>query len=166
MVLYRMGLSGKTNRTRSQFRFGCRIGLHHTGCWICSTHARDPDGRYAGVVCYFACSWLKSKIRYDDALDAFGVHGVGGTLGALLTGIFATRVCTNIDNGNPLGLLEGGQLFSAQFLATLITWVFSILGSMLILKVLDMTIGLRVTSNDERQGLDVQQHGEEGYIFL
>lgn len=123
-------------------------------------------GASAGIVCYFACSKLKSALNYDDSLDAFGVHGVGGTLGAIFTGIFATRACWNIDNGHPLGLLEGGPILTAQLGATAITWIFSIVGSLVILKLVDLMIGLRVPSNDERQGLDVQQHGEEGYIFL
>ncbi len=123
-------------------------------------------GVAAGVVCYFACSTLKRLFKYDDALDAFGIHGIGGTLGALLTGVFATRACWNIGNGQPLGLLEGGSILPGQFVATLITWVFSIVGTWLVLKVVDLLIGLRVSANEERQGLDVTQHGEEGYIFL
>jgi len=123
-------------------------------------------GVAAGVVCYFACSTLKRLFKYDDALDAFGIHGIGGTLGALLTGVFATRACWNIGNGQPLGLLEGGSILPGQFVATLITWVFSIVGTWLVLKAVDLLIGLRVSANEERQGLDVTQHGEEGYIFL
>lgn len=123
-------------------------------------------GILAGVVCYFACSTLKRTFKYDDALDAFGIHGVGGTLGAILTGIFATRACRDIGKGNPLGLLEGGSVLTGQVVATLVTWGFSIVGTWIILKVVDLTIGLRVSANEERQGLDVTQHGEEGYIFL
>lgn len=123
-------------------------------------------GILAGVVCYFACSTLKRTFKYDDALDAFGIHGVGGTLGAILTGIFATRACWDIGKGNPLGLLEGGSVLTGQVVATLVTWGFSIVGTWIILKVVDLTIGLRVSANEERQGLDVTQHGEEGYIFL
>ena len=66
-------------------------------------------GFAAGVVCALACSKLKTAMGYDDSLDAFGVHGVGGTLGAILTGVFATRACWNIDDGNKLGLIEGGK---------------------------------------------------------
>jgi len=123
-------------------------------------------GATAGIVCYFACSLLKATFRYDDSLDAFGVHGVGGILGAVLTGVFATRACHNMDNGKPLGLMEGGPLLTAQIGATLVTIIFSAVGSAILLKLIDVTIGLRVSTNDERQGLDVQQHGEEGYIFL
>ncbi|MEX1224012.1 MAG: ammonium transporter, partial [Pirellulales bacterium] len=122
-------------------------------------------GAAAGVVCYFACSALKAKFRYDDALDAFGVHGVGGTLGAILTGLFATRACWNIDNGNKLGLLEGGgtRIFIGQIVAVGVTIVFSVVVTLVLLKLLDLTMGLRVTQEEEMQGLDLTQHNEEGY---
>ncbi len=124
-------------------------------------------GATAGVVCCLACSVLKNKLGYDDSLDAFGVHGVGGTLGAILTGVFATRACWNIDNGNPLGLLEGGsRVFVGQLVATAITWIFAALVTFLLLKLLDATMGLRVTQQEEIQGLDLSEHGEEGYIFI
>jgi Amt family ammonium transporter len=123
-------------------------------------------GLAAGTVCYYACTWLKSACGYDDSLDAFGVHGVGGTLGALLTGVFATRAIWDIGNGAPLGLVEGGGVIVAQIVATLVTWVFAAVGTLLILKALDATIGLRVSQAEERQGLDISQHGEEGYIFV
>lgn len=123
-------------------------------------------GAIAGGVCYLACSFLKATFKYDDSLDAFGIHGVGGTLGALLTGVFATRACLNVNNGKPLGLLEGGPLLTAQIGATFVTILFAAVGSAILLKLVDLTIGLRVATSDERQGLDVQEHGEEGYIFL
>jgi len=123
-------------------------------------------GLLAGFVCYFACSTLKRTFKFDDALDAFGIHGMGGTLGAILTGVFATRACWNIADGVPLGLIEGGSILPGQLLAILITWGFSLVGTWIILKIVDWTIGLRVSAHEERQGLDVTQHGEEGYIFL
>jgi len=126
-------------------------------------------GVAVGAVCYWSCTALKSKFRYDDALDAFGVHGVGGTLGAVLTGIFATRATGatfSIDNGKPLGLLEGGPLLVAQIAAVVITWALAIVATFVILKVLDAVIGLRVSESEEIQGLDYTQHGEEGYIFI
>jgi Amt family ammonium transporter len=123
-------------------------------------------GVAAGVVCYLACTSLKSTFGYDDSLDAFGVHGVGGTLGALLTGIFATRAVQNLNNGEPIGLLEGGNLLKGQAAAVLGTWVFSIVVTFVLLKVLDVTMGLRVVAQDELQGLDLTEHGEEGYIFM
>ncbi len=124
-------------------------------------------GALAGVVCFGACTTLKKKFGYDDSLDAFGVHGVGGTLGAVLTGVFATRACWNIDGDNPLGLLEGNtRILIGQIVAVLVTWVFAAVVSLVLLKILDATMGLRVSQEAEVQGLDVSEHGEEGYIFI
>jgi len=122
-------------------------------------------GAAAGVVCAFACSKVKAAFRYDDALDAFGVHGVGGTLGALLTGVFATRACWDIAGGEPLGLVEGGTVLKGQAVAVLVTWVFSIVATFVILKVVDAVVGLRASEREEVQGLDLSQHEEEGYIL-
>jgi len=126
-------------------------------------------GLIAGVVCYFMVARVKAIAGYDDTLDAFGVHGAGGTMGALLTGVFATSAVNPIftdASGRPLpsGLLEGNahQLFN-QFIGVLIAWALAIVGTIVILKVVDLTIGLRVTQEHEIQGLDVSQHGEEGY---
>jgi Amt family ammonium transporter len=121
-----------------------------------------PMGLMAGVVCYYACAKIKTKFGYDDSLDAFGVHGVGGTLGAILTGVFAT---TNLaDHG---GLIDGhpGQLVP-QIVSIIATAALALVGTFIIVKVLDATMGLRVSQDEEVQGLDVTQHGEEGYIFL
>ena len=123
-------------------------------------------GATAGVVCYLGCSALKAKFGYDDSLDAFGVHGLGGTLGAILTGVFATRACWDVDNGNKLGLIEGEtRVLIGQIVAVVVTWVFSLVVTFILLKVLDAVMGLRVTQEEELQGLDLTQHGEEGYIF-
>jgi Amt family ammonium transporter len=123
-------------------------------------------GIAAGVVCYLACTTLKSKFGYDDSLDAFGVHGIGGTLGAILTGVFATRAVSQMDGTNTLGLIEGGQrLIVGQLVAVAVTWGLALVGTFIILKVLDAVMGLRVTQQEEIQGLDLSQHGEEGYIF-
>ncbi len=122
-------------------------------------------GAAAGIVCCLACLYLKPKLGYDDSLDAFGVHGIGGTLGALLTGVFATRAVSDVGQGKLLGLLEGGPLLMAQLIAIAATWVLAIVATFIILKVLDAIMGLRVTPQDEVQGLDVSQHGEEGYVF-
>jgi ammonium transporter, Amt family len=115
-----------------------------------------------------ACSKLKPAMGYDDSLDAFGVHGVGGTLGAVLTGVFATRAAWDIDAGNKLGLLEGGgtRILIGQVVAVAVTWVFSIVATFIILKVIDAAMGLRVIEQEEVRGLDLTQHGEEGYIFI
>jgi Amt family ammonium transporter len=128
-------------------------------------------GAAAGFVCAFACSKIKGLFGYDDALDAFGVHGIGGTLGAILTGVFATRACWDIGalngaSGTKLGLLEGGSVLKGQIAAVAITWVFSIVATFIILKVVDAIVGIRVTEEEERRGLDITQHDEEGYIFV
>ena len=121
-------------------------------------------GLLAGVVCYFACTTVKNKFKYDDSLDAFGVHGVGGTLGALLTGVFATNQV--IGSPGSQGLVEGGNLLVAQAIATGISIAFAAVVSFIILKILDAVMGLRVGQKDEVQGLDYSQHGEEGYIYI
>ncbi len=124
-------------------------------------------GVAAGLICFVACSTLKNRMKYDDSLDAFGVHGVGGTLGALMTGLFATRACWDIDNGQTLGLIEGGtRLIVGQVVAVAVTWIFAGLMTFILLKIIDATIGLRVTQEQEVQGLDLSEHGEEGYIFI
>jgi Amt family ammonium transporter len=123
-------------------------------------------GVSAGVVCYLACTWLKGIFGYDDSLDAFGVHGVGGTLGAVLTGVFATRAVQNADSGEPIGLVEGGNLLGGQIAAVIITWILAIVATFILLKVIDAVMGLRVTTQQELQGLDLTQHGEEGYIYI
>ncbi len=122
-------------------------------------------GASAGVVCAIACSTVKQRFGYDDSLDAFGVHGVGGTLGALLTGIFATRACTDMAGGKPLGMIEGGSIMGGQIAAVVVTIVFSLVATSIILMIVKATIGLRVSEKGEIQGLDLSEHGEEGYIF-
>jgi ammonium transporter, Amt family len=123
-------------------------------------------GAIAGIVCAFACSKIKAIFGYDDALDAFGVHGVGGTLGAILTGVFATRAAWDLNNHQPMGLLEGGTALKGQLVAVAVTWVFSLVATFIILKVVDVVVGLRVSEQDEVRGLDITQHEEEGYIFV
>lgn len=123
-------------------------------------------GALAGVVCYFACSTLKNMLGYDDSLDAFGIHGIGGALGAVLTGVFATTT-VNPDGANGLFYDPTGglQLMIGQVVAVLITVVLSVVGSLVLLILVNVTIGLRVSNDEESDGLDVSQHGEEGYIF-
>ncbi len=142
---------------------------------VCITPAAGHVGLMAalvmgvagGAVCYLSCSMLKGKLGYDDSLDAFGVHGMGGTLGAILTGVFASRAVWNIAKGQPLGMLEGNYwTIVGQLVATVVTWVFAGVMSFVLLKLIDGIVGLRVSSTVERQGLDITQHGEEGYIFL
>ncbi|WP_396270041.1 ammonium transporter [Granulicella cerasi] len=119
-------------------------------------------GLITGVFCFYMVVKVKNIFGYDDSLDAFGVHGSGGTLGAILTGLFARAFVnkgTNIDGffaGNHKQLLN-------QFIGVAIAWVISIVGTLIILFVVDKLIGLRVSEEDEREGLDITQHGEEGY---
>jgi ammonium transporter, Amt family len=124
-------------------------------------------GLLAGLACFWACTSLKNSMGYDDSLDAFGVHGVGGTVGAILTGVFATRAIVNPASGKPVGLLEGNAAqLGPQLIGVLATTATAVIGTLVILKVLDAVMGLRVTQDDEIRGLDLSQHGEEGYIFL
>ncbi|HWR13814.1 MAG TPA: ammonium transporter [Terriglobales bacterium] len=128
-------------------------------------------GLIAGVFCYYMVAKVKAKLAYDDSLDAFGVHGAGGTIGALLTGVFAVSSINPLlhdaqGNSIALGLLEGNprQLLN-QLIGVVIAWVLAIVGTLIILKIVDMVIGLRVTAEHEVQGLDLTQHGEEGYSW-
>ncbi len=116
-------------------------------------------GFAGGAICYFAVAVVKAKFGYDDSLDAFGVHGVGGTVGALLTGVFARMAIGGAD-----GLVEGnaGQ-FVNNALGSALTWVFSGVATFVILKIVDAIIGVRVSAGDESVGLDISQHGEEAY---
>jgi Amt family ammonium transporter len=128
-------------------------------------------GLIAGAFCFWMVARVKARFGYDDSLDAFGVHGAGGTLGAILTGVFATSVVNPIfkdaqGNALPSGLIDGNahQLLN-QFIGVAIAWALAIVGTLVILKIVDVTIGLRVTEDEEIQGLDLSQHGEEGYAF-
>jgi Amt family ammonium transporter len=116
----------------------------------------------AGVVCYSACL-LKPKFGYDDSLDVVGVHGVGGVFGAIMTGIFATKAINSAGND---GLLYGNpSLLTTQLIAVGITVVFAAVGSGVILFVLKAVMGLRVTEQEEREGLDLSQHSENAYAL-
>jgi Amt family ammonium transporter len=121
-------------------------------------------GALAGIVCFFMVSKVKQMFGYDDALDAFGVHGMGGTLGAVLTGVFATKEVNDLRMGKPMGLVDGngGQVMN-QIAASAIAWVIAIVGTLVILKIVDAVAGLRTTEAEETEGLDLSQHGEEGY---
>ena len=119
-------------------------------------------GLLAGMVCYFAVG-LKSKLGYDDSLDAVGVHGVGGTLGALATGLFASKA---INAAGSNGLFFGSaSLLGVQALSVVAAIVYSFTVTWVILKVLDATMGVRVKDVEEMEGLDLSQHGETGYSF-
>lgn len=126
-------------------------------------------GLIAGIGCFLAVTELKKRLGYDDSLDVFGVHGVGGTLGALLTGVLATTAVNPIfkdSGGNPLpvGWVDGngGQVLN-QAIGVGISIAIAVVASVVILKIVDLTIGVRVKEEDEMVGLDLSQHGEEGY---
>jgi ammonium transporter, Amt family len=128
-------------------------------------------GLVAGIVCYLMVTKVKARLGYDDSLDAFGVHGVGGTVGALLTGIFASSTVNPIFKDArgavlPSGVLEGNfrQLLN-QSVGVAFAWVIAVVGTLAILKLVDVTVGLRVSPEHETQGLDLSQHGEEGYYW-
>jgi ammonium transporter, Amt family len=122
-------------------------------------------GLAAGFFCSFMVFKVKSWFGYDDSLDAFGVHGAGGTLGALLTGFFATRLINPaFGPGAATGAVDGhwGQILN-QVAGVAIAWALSAAGTLVLLFLVDKTIGLRVSAEDESTGLDLSQHGEEGY---
>ncbi len=122
-------------------------------------------GLIAGLFCSLMVFKVKAWFRYDDSLDAFGVHGAGGTLGALLTGLFATKLINPIFGADVnTGAIDGhwGQLVN-QATGVAIAWVLSAIGTLVLLFLVDKSIGLRVSAEEESQGLDLSQHGEEGY---
>jgi len=124
-------------------------------------------GLAAGFVCSFMVFQVKSRFGYDDSLDAFGVHGAGGTLGALLTGVFAASVINPIyGKGVPTGGVDGhwSQVLN-QLVGVGISWGLSIVGTLVLLFVVDKIVGLRLAPEHEMAGLDLSQHGEEGYDF-
>jgi Amt family ammonium transporter len=120
-------------------------------------------GVASGLVCFWASTTLKRKLGYDDSLDVFGVHGVGGIVGAILTGVFAVGAlsATEATPAGSQGLLEGnaGQVVT-QVVAVAFTIAYSAIASFAILKIVDATIGLRVSDEQERDGLDIALHGE------
>jgi len=124
-------------------------------------------GLIAGFVCSFMVFKVKAVFGYDDSLDAFGVHGAGGTVGALLTGIFATQLINPaFGKGVATGGMDGhwGQIGN-QAAGVAISWAISIVGTLVLLFIVDKVIGLRLAPEDESEGLDLSQHGEEGYDF-
>jgi ammonium transporter, Amt family len=134
----------------------------------------DPTGAVligvaAGIIPFFACTKLKSWFHYDDALDTFGVHAVGGTVGAFLTGLLATaRVNPNLSAAaatqNGLGKIVGRLLWLEQLKAIVFTILLAIVATVVIGAIVKTFIGLRIAPETERQGLDINEHGEEGYI--
>jgi Amt family ammonium transporter len=119
-------------------------------------------GLVAGFLCYMAVL-SKSRFGYDDSLDVVGVHGIGGTWGALATGLFASKMINDAGNN---GLFYGNPgLLGAQVLAILATWGYAFGVTFLLLKILDWTMGLKVSEEEEEGGLDLSQHNETGYNF-
>ena len=124
-------------------------------------------GFLTGIFCYFMVAVVKHKLGYDDSLDAFGVHGIGGTVGAVLTGVFATSLVADPPEGwTGLGLVDGNvSQLGYQLGGILLTWVLAGVATLIILKICDIALGVRVSPEDEVQGLDLSMHGEEGYNF-
>ncbi|HEU0122362.1 MAG TPA: ammonium transporter [Bryobacteraceae bacterium] len=126
-------------------------------------------GFIGGIFCYFMVVKVKAMLGYDDSLDAFGVHGAGGTLGAILTGVFATKDVNAAfkdaaGNALPVGLLEGnGSQVVNQIIGVGLSWVIAGVATFILLKIVDAMVGLRVSPEEETAGLDLSQHGEEGY---
>jgi Amt family ammonium transporter len=122
-------------------------------------------GVCAGAFCYWMVTKVKAIFKYDDALDAFGVHGAGGTIGALLTGVFAQQAINPIFGaGKAVGGLDGHWAqVGNQLIGVLIAWGFALVGTIVLLKIVDMITGLRVDAEEEEAGLDITQHGEEAY---
>jgi Amt family ammonium transporter len=128
-------------------------------------------GLLAGLICYYMVAVIKNKFGYDDSLDAFGVHGIGGTLGAIMTGVFATNIVNNglkdaAGKPLPLGLVDGhGQQIVNQMIGSAIAMALGLIGSFIILKIVDIVVGVRADAKEETMGLDLSMHGEEGYNF-
>ena len=118
-------------------------------------------GVIGGVICYFAVAVLKNKLGYDDSLDAFGIHGIGGTWGAIATGIWAT---TEINEAGANGLLYGEtDLFVAQLISIVVAYALAVVGTFIIYKVLSAVMEMRLDKNAETMGIDISEHGESGY---
>ncbi|MCE2898345.1 MAG: ammonium transporter, partial [Betaproteobacteria bacterium] len=117
-------------------------------------------GLIAGVLCFWAVTTLKGLFGYDDSLDVFGVHGIGGIIGAILTGVLMAPGLGGV--GYPEGITMGAQLW-IQTKSVLITIVWSGVVSFILYKIVDMIVGLRVTEDKEREGLDITEHGETAY---
>ena len=126
-------------------------------------------GLVAGVGCFLMVTFVKGLFGYDDALDAFGVHGAGGTIGALLTGVFATRSVQAVfhdpqGRALPVGWIDGnpGQI-GYQLVGILTAWGFALVGTIVLLKITDLVVGVRASEDQEAEGLDLTEHGEEAY---
>jgi Amt family ammonium transporter len=145
---------------------GCVAGLVAItpGAGFVTPGAALVIGLLGGFFCFFTATIVKNMFGYDDSLDAFGVHGAGGTLGAILTGVFATKAINPLYGDKAMGLLEGnsGQLVN-QLIGTVIAIVLGAVGTYVILFIVDKIVPVRATVDQETEGLDLAMHGEEGY---
>ena len=144
---------------------GCVAGLVSItpACGFVSTLPAIAIGLAGGLICFFAVSMLKTKLGYDDALDAFGVHGIGGTWGALATGIFAS---TEVNPAGADGLIFGHpELVLTQLIGVVTTMAFAAIMTFIIIKLIGVFMNVRADENDEEIGLDISEHGERGYSY-
>ena len=120
-------------------------------------------GAIGGVICYFAVAVLKAKLGYDDSLDAFGIHGIGGTWGSIATGLWAT---TEVNPAGANGLFYGEtHLLFAQIISTIVAYVFAIVGTIILYKIISIFMHVRANKDEETTGLDISEHGERGYNY-
>ena len=117
-------------------------------------------GAVGGLICFFAVAVMKNKLGYDDALDAFGVHGIGGTWGGIATGLFAQKA---INSAGADGLFFGGNLLGKQFIAIGATYVYAALATFVIISVIKMFMNIRAAEDEEEMGMDISCHGESAY---
>ncbi len=153
------------------FRRRCRSRGHYPGLRLGWALGAIIIGLLAGIVCLWSVVWLKAKLGYDDALDVFGVHGVGGILGALLTGLFVNPAWGGMGVTDYAAFDLSTKLFDydfavqmkAQIVSVLTVAVMSAVVSYVALMICKVTVGLRVAEQDEREGLDIVDHGERAY---
>ena len=120
-------------------------------------------GAVGGVICYFAVAVVKAKLGYDDSLDAFGIHGIGGTWGSIATGLWAT---TEVNPAGADGLFYGSSdLLVAQIISTVVAYALAIVGTFIIFKIISLFMTVRTDKNEEITGLDIGEHGERGYNY-
>ncbi len=165
----------QTERLGYRLECGCRLGRHHPrlryrGSDERHRHRAGRGGLAAGVLCFLASAKLKRNLGYDDALDVFGVHAVGGIVGAMLTGVFASAALGGIGYDTALataginGTTMGEQVLR-QAIGVGTTLIYTVIASLIILKLVDWTIGLRVSDEQETEGLDLAPHDERDYIL-
>ncbi|MEN6464765.1 MAG: ammonia channel protein, partial [Syntrophaceae bacterium] len=133
-------------------------------CGFVSILSAIPIGIVVSVICFFAVTMLKQKLGYDDALDVFGIHGVGGTWGTIATGIFASKL---VNEAGADGLIFGNvKLLMVQGVFFLVCAAYAVIATFILFKVVDALIGIRVTAREETIGLDLTQHSEAAYTIL